>query len=221
MITIIIWLYGAPYSGKTTFANKFPKPFFISLDKNAQYITDDYINVSNVDDYFKAVKDFMKDPQDYETLVVDNIDLLEQMMRRYYLDKFGIEDEGDRDDYGKTWRLIREGTYQNVMIATTGFTGDVILISQEDEFVTKTKLGMEINNYRPGINKKLHDRIGSLTTLIIRAFKDAKRVKGEEIVSYKISMGHYAEELSGTRIPLKETLITNDYDEFKQSIGGK
>ena len=34
-------------------------------------------------------------------------------------------------------------------------------------------------------------------------------------------MGHYAEELSGTRIPLKETLITNDYDEFKQSIGGK
>lgn len=217
---MIIWLYGTPYSGKTTFANKFPKPFFISLDKNAQYITDDYINVSNVDEYFKAVKDFMKDPQDYETLVVDNIDLLEQMMRRYYLDKFGVEDEGDRDDYGKTWRLIREGTYQNVMMAVTGFSGNVILISQCDEYVTKSKLGMEINNYRPAINKKLHDRIGSLTTLIIRTYKDAKKVKGEETVEYKVSLGHFAEELSGTRVPLNTTLINNDYKEFTEALGG-
>ena len=116
------------------------------------------MNVSSVDEYFKAIKAFMKDPQDYETLVIDNIDLLEQMMRRYYLDKFGVEDEGDRDDYGKTWRLIREGTYQNVLMAVTGFTGNVILISQCDEYVTKSKLGTEINNYRPAINKKLHDR---------------------------------------------------------------
>lgn len=217
---MIIWLYGAPYSGKTTFANKFPKPFFISLDKNAQYITDDYVNVSSVEEYFKALRSFKANPKDYETLVVDNIDLLEQMMRRYYLDKLSIEDEGDLDDYGKTWRLIREGTYQNVMMAVTGFSGNVILISQCDEYITKSKLGMEINNYRPAINKKLHDRIGSLTTLIIRTYKDAKKVKGVETIEYKVSLGHFAEELSGTRVPLTNTLINNDYNEFVESLGG-
>ena len=216
---MIIWLYGQPYSGKTTFANKFPKPFFISLDKNAQYITDDYINVSNVDEYFEALNHFMKDPKDYKTLVIDNIDLLEQFIREYYLTKFGIEDEGDRDDYGKTWRLVREGTYMNILSAVK-FPGNVILISQEDEYMVKSKLGSEITKYRPGINKKLHDRIGSLTTLIVRAYKDSKKVAGKEVVKYKISMGDSADELSGTRIDLSSTLINNDFDEFKESVGG-
>ena len=73
---MIIWLYGKPYSGKTTFASQFPNAYFISLDKNAQFLTDNYVNVSNIDDYSKAIKDFMKDPKEYETLVIDTIDLL-------------------------------------------------------------------------------------------------------------------------------------------------
>lgn len=220
---MIIWLYGQPYSGKSTFANKFPKPFFISIDKNAKYITENYVDVNSLDEYSQELSKFMENPGDRETLIIDNIDLLEQFIRDYYLDKLGIEDESDLDNYGKTWRLIREGTYRSVMKSTKlnkKFKGDIILISQEDEYVTKSKLGAETTNYRPGINPKLHDRITSLTTLVCRTFKDSKKVNGEEVSRYYVSLGDKSNELSGTRIPLKETLIKNDYEEFKKAIGG-
>lgn len=215
---MIIWLYGKPYSGKTTFASQFPNAYFISLDKNAQFLTDNYVNVSNINDYSKAIKDFMNDPKEYETLVIDTIDLLEQYVRSYYLDKFGIEDESDRDDFGKAWRLVREGTFQAILKATA-FEGNVIFISHEDETVTKNAIGKEISNFAPGINKKLHSRIAGLTTLIGRAYKDSKKVSGQVINRYFISFGSNSEELSGTRLQLKDNLIENNYEEFVKIIG--
>ena len=212
----LIWLYGSPYSGKTTFANTFPKPFFISLDKNAQFIVedeDDYVNVNSVNEYSDALKKFMNDPKDYQTLVIDNIDLLEQFVREYYLDKLNIEDESDRDDYGKAWRLIREGTYQAVM-KSSKFNGDIIWVSLQDEFITKSKLGADIVNYRPGINPKLHNRLSGLTTVVCRAYKDSKKVGKDVVNRYFISIGDTSNEISGTRLEIKETLIQNNYDEF-------
>ena len=220
---MLAWIYGSPYSGKTTFASNFPKPFFISLDKNAQYIMEDensYVNVNSLQEYSDELKKFLKDPGDFETLVIDNIDLLEEYVREYFLDKLGIEDESDREDYGKAWRLIREGTYQAVM-KSSKFKGDTIWISLQDEYTTKSKLGTEITNYRPGINKKLHNRLSGLTTIFCRAYKDSKKVGGEVISRYFISIGDEATELSGTRLEIKETKIPNDYEAFMNNFEQK
>lgn len=214
---MIFWIYGKPYAGKTKFASEFPKPFFISLDKNAQYITDDYVNVNSIQDYSDELSKFLKDPGDRETLVIDLIDLVEQYTRAYYLEKQDIEDEGDLDDYGRTWRLIREGTYRSILKAME-FQGNIVFISHETENITKNMVGNEITHYEPGLNKKLHSRISGLTTVIGRAYKDSKKVGGEIVNRYYISFGSVPEELSGTRIPLKETIIENTFEAFQQNI---
>ena len=214
---MIMWLYGKPFSGKTKFASEFPKPYFLSLDKNAQYITDDYVNISSIQEYSDALRDFLNDPGEHETLVIDTIDLLEQYVRAYYLDKLGIEDESDRDDYGKAWRLIREGSFQPILKAME-FEGNVIFISHEDMYTTKNIVGSEVTNYKPGINDKLHDRISGLTSIIGRSFKDSKKVGGEVINRYYVSFGSIPEELSGTRVPLKDVKIENTYEAFKENI---
>ena len=214
---MIMWLYGKPFSGKTKFASEFPNPYFISLDKNAQYITDDYVNVSTIQEYSDALKEFLDDPGDHETLVIDTIDLLEQYVRAYYLDKLGIEDESDRDDFGKAWRLVREGSFQPILKAME-FKGNVIFISHEDIYTTKNVLGSEVTHYKPGINDKLHDRISGLTSIIGRTYKDSRKVGGEIINRYYVSFGSIPEELSGTRVPLKDVVIENTYEAFKNNI---
>lgn len=216
----LYWVYGSPYSGKTTFANSFPEPFFISLDKNAQYIVEDedaYVNVNSVQEYSDALKEFMDNPGKYKTLVIDNIDLLEQYVREYYLDKLKIEDEGERDDYGMAWRLIREGTYQAIM-KSSKFHGDIIWISLEEEHFTKSKLGADISNFRPRINPKLHDRLSGMTTVVCRAYKDTKKVGKEVVNRHFISIGDTVNELGGTRLAVKETKIENNYNEFNDNF---
>ena len=37
-----IWVYGAPFSGKTTLATGAPDHYVLSTDGNAQYVTDSY-----------------------------------------------------------------------------------------------------------------------------------------------------------------------------------
>lgn len=218
---MIILNYGLPYSGKSYFTSQFPKPYVISLDGNAKYLYPEgsYKVVRSINDYSRAISDFLKDPKDFETLIIDPIDLLEQYIRGYYLDKLNIEDEAE-GDFGKPWRLIREGFYQSIL-KTTKFAGDVILISWEQNITSKNRLGVETTRVAPGFNPKLQDRISGLTTMIAHSVKVVSKRGTKETTSYKVSFGHFADELSGTRIPIKSTIINNSYDEFKHNLGHK
>ena len=60
-----------------------------------------------------------------------------------------------------------------------------------------------------------------MTTVICRAYKDTKKV-GKDIVNrHFISIGDTVNELGGTRVPVKETKIENNYDEFYNNFEQK
>ena len=43
----VIWIYGAPFSGKTTFVNNFPSPLMINTDGNIKFVDSPYIPIKD------------------------------------------------------------------------------------------------------------------------------------------------------------------------------
>lgn len=222
MKDMTIWLYGAPYSGKTVFASNFPNAAVLSFDGNAQHASNDageplfkneqIFNIKSLDEMQTALKKINASDK-FETLIVDTIDILEQMVRQHVLDQLEIEDESQGEGYGLAWRYSREGFYK-ALFNMKKFKGNVIFVSWEDEYVETDKLGREFTKYRPLVNPKLHARISGLTTIIMRTIK--KQTK--DGFAYGLSIGGDANELGGTRMTIKKNTIPNDYQKFVENF---
>ena len=95
---------------------------------------------------------------------------------------------------------------------------NVILISHEEEYSEKNKIGLETTKYKPTLDDKLHDRMCGITKLVGRCYKDELVLNGEPVKKYYVSFGANVNELSGVRIPLKKLKIENNYEDFEQNI---
>lgn len=203
-----IWLYGAPFSGKTTFASKFEGAKVISTDGNAEYLfkKEDIYRVKNYDDLNKAFIDIRaKNPK---WLVVDTTSYLLDYVRTNWLTKNKVEHEGDIAYRG--YAMLRAYEWEQIL-SLANLCDNVIFISHEDVYVTKNKFGREISNFAPTFEDKLKDKMMGLMTVTARMVKESSE-KSE--VSYKLHIGHLDEEVGGTRLPLKSTEIDATYDAF-------
>ena len=110
-----LWIYGAPFSGKTTFANSFPDPLMLNTDGNVENVDAPYIPIrDNVKvegrmtkrtlawEVFKdTISELEKKQNTFKTIVVD---LLEDMPR------VRLQDEGGRtvQRYVKDYRITQD-----------------------------------------------------------------------------------------------------------------
>lgn len=211
-----IWLYGKPFSGKTKFATEFEKPFVINTDGNAKLFTNDFKVVKNIDEFSDTLSWFLSGEHEYKTLVIDVVEHIYDFVRQYYLDKFNIDHESD-GEWGKVWTIVKEGFWTVMQkIASCEYT--VILISHEEEYTIKNKIGKEITYWKPALNDKLHDRMCGIVQLVGRCYLDEVILNGEPLKRYYVSFGSNVTELSGVRIPLKELKIENNYKDFEENI---
>ena len=81
----VMWIYGAPFSGKTTFADSAPNPLMLNTDGNAVYVTAPYVSIQDeitvngrltlrkfAWEVFKEyIDELEKGGNDYKTIVVD------------------------------------------------------------------------------------------------------------------------------------------------------
>lgn len=107
-------IYGPEGIGKTTFASKFPKPLFLDLEGGSTRL--DVARVAGLDSYplvKAALTELSKDPQGYQTIVIDTGDKLEALVIESVLNEVskgdgktatGIEDYG----YGKGYTYVKE-----------------------------------------------------------------------------------------------------------------
>ena len=212
-----VFVYGDPFSGKTHFASTFPKPLVLSTDGNAQYFEVDYIEIKNIEDYEKALDFFMNTEHEYETLVIDNLNQLFQFVRKYYLDKQGVIYEGDVNDHGKTWKMVRLGFLESLKPLNNITDKSWVVIDHMNTRVDSDQLGFETTYYEPKIDdtkENIHGEIMLMTTFTCRA----TTIGSKDKLEYKISLGHSGNELTGVRLPIKETLIDNNYEAFKENI---
>lgn len=170
-------IYGEPGVGKSTFAAKAPKPFFITTDGNYEYL-EDFCNAKSEDhvqcfSWAEMKKAFARDFSNYETIVVD---LLEDS----YL---WAESEFCRDNhllhisdlgYGKGYGILGNDffiEYQKLL----ALPKNIILIMHGVTEVLKDRRGVEYTKYGPSklIREKLVTQIEGRVRFFLRAYAEA------------------------------------------------
>jgi hypothetical protein len=78
----IVLIYGAEGRGKTTLACKFPKPVAMLLERGLpRGVTVDAVDgITSYGDVIEALRDLVRDPQGYQTLIIDTLDSLEPLL---------------------------------------------------------------------------------------------------------------------------------------------
>ena len=174
-----MWLYGAPFSGKTTFADSAPDPLMLNTDGNAVYVTAPYVSIQ--DEVVKngrmvtrklawaVFKEYIEELETggggYKTIVIDLVNDTYEMCRLYMFDKLGISHESDdtfrawdkvRTEYLSTMRKVLHLPYENI-----------ILLSHEDSTKDLTKKsGDKVTSIKPKMADKVADSLAGMVGFV-------------------------------------------------------
>ena len=207
-----IWLYGAPFSGKTTFASQFPGAKIISTDGNAEglFEKENILRVRSYEDLNRAIDNIKKETPDW--LVIDVIDYLYDICRTHVLQKNKVEDEGDIPYRG--YKMVRQFFWE-VLTMISNLCDNIIFISHEEITTEKNKFGREITKYGPKFEAKMLTQMTGIMTIVGRCVKESSEKNDS---SYLLRIGHTDDELGGTRFKLKSTQIPLSYQDFMDNI---
>lgn len=221
-----LWIYGAPFSGKTTLADKFPSPFMLNTDGNFKYVTapaeliTDKVETNGrlVDttlawEIFKAyVDELAKKENSFQTIVVDLVEDMYEHCRQYIYKEMGITHESD--DSFKAWDKVRT-EFLTVMKRLMNLDYEnIILISQEDisRDITK-RTGDKVTAIKPNLNDKVALKLAGMVDVVIRAIAHDD--------DYKLTFKSDEVIFGGGRIKLNVKEIPNDYETLMQVLGSE
>ena len=205
-----IWIYGAPFSGKTTLADHFPSPIMLNTDGNLNSFTAPVVEIKetlegrikvSAWENLKAAIDELQKGSDFETIVVDLVEDCYEHCRRWCYAKLGIEHESDNSF--KAWDFVRNEfltTFKKLM--TLDY--NIVLISHEDSSkdITK-KTGDKITSIRPNIQDKVANKLAGMVDIVARVVADGDertlQFKSDDVV------------FGGGRLKLLHTVVPLTY----------
>ena len=224
-----MWLYGAPFSGKTTFADNAPDPLMLNTDGNAVYVTAPYVSIQDEITvngritqrkmawavFKEYIDELEKGGNSYKTIVVDLVNDTYEMCRLFMYDKLSITHESDdargawdkvRTEYLSTMRRMTHLPYENI-----------ILLSHEATYELNPNGRDKKLGYKPKIQDKVADSLAGMVGIAGRAFvEDGKHllaIKSDDTV------------FGGGRLGISDVVIPLDWNEviklFEKNNGGK
>lgn len=215
----VLWIYGAPFSGKTYFANKFPSPLMLNTDGNIRFVDAPYIAIKDEvtqngrmterkfawEIFKEVILELEKKDNDFKTIIVDLLEDTYEHCRLYMFNKLGIEHESD-DSY-RAWDKIRTEFLSTIKRLMNLDYENIILISHEDTTSDLTKKGGDkITKIKPNIQEKTANKVAGMVDIVARTIADdQKRVlsfKNNEVV------------FGGGRLNVSVNEIDLDYGEF-------
>ena len=204
---IKIWIYGAPFSGKTTLANNFPDALMLNTDGNINSFDSPYIRIRDELDgrqtikawvIFKRTIEELKQGSTYKTIVVDLVEDVFEYCRLYCYEKLGIEHESDNSF--KAYDYVRN-EFLNAMKSLVNLNYNIVLISHEDTSKDITKRsGDKITAIKPNITEKLANKLAGMVDLVGRVTNRKLSFYSDEVV------------FGGGRIKLNKTEIPLDFN---------
>lgn len=213
-----LWIYGAPFSGKTWFANSFPSPLMLNTDGNIDFVDAPYIPIRDevtvegriakrkfAWDVFKdVIAELEKQQNDFKTIIVDLLEDTYEHCRLYMYDKLGIEHESDNSF--KAWDMVRT-EFLSTMRKLLNLPYDIILISHEDltKDITK-KTGDKVTRIAPNLQEKAANKIAGMVQIVARVVAE----DDERYLTFKTS----EVEFGGGRLNVRGRKIPLIYEEF-------
>lgn len=219
-----IWIYGKPFSGKTTLADKFPRPLMINTDGNIGFVTAPYMEIKDIVevegrltkvtmawDVFKNTILELEKGSDFETIVVDLVEDLYESCRLYMYQQMGISHESD--DSFRAWDKVRT-EFLSTMRKLTNLPYNVVLISHEDMSKDITKRsGDKITAISPNISEKLANKLAGMVDIVIRCIV----IDGD----YRLSFKSDEVIFGGGRINPEKKEIPNNYEILLKEVYGE
>lgn len=170
-----MWIYGAPFSGKTTVCDGAPTPLNLNTDGNVKTVTMARLPIKDTMDgrqkklaweVFKSAIDDLEAGSDFETIVVDLLEDTYESCRLWMYKQMGITHESD--DSFRAWDKVRTeflSTFRRLL----NLPYNIILISHEDmsKDITK-KSGDKITAIKPNIQDKIANKIAGMVDIVCR-----------------------------------------------------
>lgn len=230
-----IWIYGAPFSGKTTFADKAPVPINLNTDGNVKYVSMPRLEIRDIVKVegsngrertsrtfaWAIFKDAISELETYksgfETIVVDLVEDTYEQCRLYMYDKLDIEHESD--DAFRAWDKVRIeflSTYRRLL----NLDYNVILISHEDtsKDITK-KTGDKITAIKPNITDKVANKLAGMVDIVARVVVETDDYR---VLSFKqnevIFGGGRLKGITSNEIPLNWDSLMDVYEQVDTMV---
>lgn len=219
-----VWIYGVPFSGKTTFADQAPTPLNLNTDGNVKYVTmprlaikDEVTTEGRITnrkfawDVFKdAVADLEKGSE-FETIVVDLLEDVYDYSRVKVCDDKGWEHESD--DSFKAYDIVRNEFLRTIK-RLLNLDYNIILISHEDASKDVMKKGGDkITSIQPNVPEKVAKKLSGMVDLVGRVVVDGNKryinFKSDDVVFG----GGRLQGIKTTEIPLEWDALCKVYDE--------
>lgn len=215
----VVWLYGSPFSGKTTFANKFPEPLMLNTDGNIKFVDAPFIAIKdNVEvvgrmtkrtmawQVFKdVIAELEKKDNDFKTIVVDLLEDTYEYCRLYMYDQMGITHESD--DSFRAWDKVRTEFLSTLKRLMALDYENIILISHEDTSKDITKKGGDkITAIKPNMQEKTANKVAGMVDIVARVIADGD-IRTLSFKTNEVIFG-------GGRLTTSTNEIALDYDKF-------
>ena len=223
-------LYGEPGVGKSVFASKSPKPFFICTDGNYEWLEEfgakpeDHVNVTSWGEaktIFEKVSTSAFDK--YETVVVDLTEDLFKWCEQEYCIRNKIEHLSDLG-YGKAYDTTRNEFFIEIC-KLFALDKNIILLMHGIQYTVKDRRGVEHTKYSPSsrIPDKVMDMIEGRTRYFLRCYlKDEELEDGTLLKKRYLSLIPKPDEFGIVR-GIDENKVPHDipleWSEFAKVIG--
>lgn len=226
MKRIKMLLYGEPGVGKSVFASKAPKPFFITTDGNYEWLEDFGADPNahiQVNSWTEAKEAFEKSYDEYETIVIDLLEDLFKWCEYEFCLKSKIDHVSDIG-YGKGYDITRNEFFLEIA-KLLGRDKNIILITHGITFVTKDRRGVEHTRYAPSnrIPDKVMDMIEGRLRYCLRCYLKAKEQADGTLVKNRYLSLIPKENEFGIIRGVDETKMPQDipldFNEFAKAIG--
>lgn len=214
-----IWLYGSPFSGKTTFANKFPDPLMLNTDGNIKFVDAPFVAIKDEvkvtgrmtqrkfawEVFKEAIAELEKKENDFKTIIVDLLEDTYEHCRLYMYDQMEITHESD--DSFRAWDKVRTEFLSTLKRLMNLDYENIILISHEDASKDITKRsGDKITAIKPNLQEKAANKVAGMVDMVARIIADDNKrtlsFKSDEVV------------FGGGRLTTSVNEIDLDYDTF-------
>lgn len=222
-----IWIYGQPFSGKTTFLDKAPNPLNLNTDGNITNVTMPYVAVKDIvtvegrvtkrkyawEVFKEVIEELEKGQNNFKTIIVDLVEDTREMCRLYKYNELGIEHESD-SGYGKGWDIIKT-EYLSTMRRFFNLDYDnLVIVSHEDisKDITR-KNGQNITKIAPNIQESIANKLAGMVDIVARVVVEDD---GERTLNFKSNEVIFG---GGRLQNIQETTIPLDWDKLMEVFG--